>query len=88
MAMASQKRSNTATGKAPPYPIGLRTLEKLQPTACGPQGGSELGHVLAGKSSKLGHLAFVGIEAELHGARIDSVIGDRLSDLVVETTLR
>lgn len=43
--------------------------------------------VLAGESSNLGHLAFVGIEAELHGARIDSVTGDRLSDAVVETTL-
>jgi len=43
--------------------------------------------VLAGESSKLGHLAFVGIEAELHGARIDSVTGDRLSDSVVETAL-
>ena len=43
--------------------------------------------VLVGESSKLGHLAFVGIEAELHGARIDSVTGDRLSDAVVESSL-
>jgi RimJ/RimL family protein N-acetyltransferase len=43
--------------------------------------------VLTGESSVTGHLAFVGTDAGLHGARIDSVTGDRLSDAVVETTL-
>lgn len=43
--------------------------------------------VLAAESEVTAHLAFVGIDADLHGARIDSPTGHRLSDAVVETSL-
>lgn len=43
--------------------------------------------VVAEETERTAHLAFVGLKTELHGARIDSVDGPRLSDAVVETSL-
>jgi RimJ/RimL family protein N-acetyltransferase len=43
--------------------------------------------VLADEAPATVHLAFVGIDADLHGAHIDSPTGPRLSDSMVEATL-
>jgi hypothetical protein len=43
--------------------------------------------VLSEDSAATAELAFLGVSADLHGARIDSPVGDRLSEAVVESTL-
>lgn len=43
--------------------------------------------VFSEESSRTAHLGFVGLKAEVHGARIDDVAGPRLSDAVLDATL-
>lgn len=43
--------------------------------------------VLSDESEDVAHLGFIGIASDLHGARIDAVDGDRLSDAVLESSL-
>jgi hypothetical protein len=43
--------------------------------------------VFSEESERSAHLGFIGLERELHGTRIDSEGGDRLSDAVLDSTL-
>jgi RimJ/RimL family protein N-acetyltransferase len=43
--------------------------------------------VFSEESRATAHIGFIGLERDLHGARIDSDDGDRLSDAVLDSTL-